>query len=187
MIPSTNGKPTSKRSDAIRAILAKRAAPYAGADIDMSRRIGAAVWLLSALVALALAPLANPTDALGRLGWPLAGAVVLGFAAIGYELLSERGDVSFNELLAKSYLGLGLIVLLEWLAGGHSSPYQGLFLLWTVYTAAVHPPRRVLPFFVAGGAAVSAPLFYRGWRAGAAAGTPVPPLPWVPSGGLGDT
>jgi diguanylate cyclase (GGDEF)-like protein len=177
MTHSTNGKPTSKRS-AIRAVLARRSEPYAGADMEMSRRFGAAVWLVSGLVGLALAPVAYPTDALGRLGWPLAGAVVLAFVAVGYELLSDRGEVGFNELLAKSYLGLGLIVLLEWLAGGQGSPYHGLFLLWTVYTAAVQPPRRVLPFFAAVAAASSAPLFYDGWNAVVAADTAVQLILW---------
>jgi diguanylate cyclase (GGDEF)-like protein len=178
MTPPTNGKLSSKRSAAIRAVLARRAEPYAGADIDMSRRFGAAVWLVSGVVALALAPLASPTDAWGRLGWPLTGAVVLTLVAVGYALLSDRGEVSFNELLAKSYVGLGLIVLLEWLAGGEGSPYHGLFLLWTVYTAAVHPLRRVLPFFVAVVAASSAPLLYDGWDAVLAADTAVQLILW---------
>jgi diguanylate cyclase (GGDEF)-like protein len=178
MTQSTNGKPSSPRSAAIRAFLARRADPYAGADMNMSRRFGAAVWLVSAIVAMALLPLAHPTGALGRLGWPLAGAVILAFVAIGSELLSQPDRVSFNELLAKSYLGLGLIVLLEWLAGGQGSPYHGLFLLWTVYTAAVHPPRRMLPFFAAVAAAASAPLFYDGWGAVVAADTAVQLVLW---------
>ena len=178
MTHSTNGQPSPKRSAAIRAVLARRAEPYAGADMDMSRRIGAAVWLLSAVAALALLPLAHPTGAVGRLGWPLAGAVILAFVAIGYELIAGRGEVSFNELLVKSYLGIGLIALLEWLAGGDGSPYHGLFLLWTIYTAAVHPMRRVLPFFVAVIGASTAPLFYDGWDAVVAADTTVQLILW---------
>jgi diguanylate cyclase (GGDEF)-like protein len=179
MTPSSNGKPTSKRAARpVREFLARRADPYAGGDAGISRRLSAAVWLLSAVVTLALLPIAPPTESLGRLGWPLAGAVILGFVAVGYELMTERGKVSFNELLAKSYLGVALIVLLEWLAGGRGSPYHGLFLLWAVYTATVHPPRRLAPFLLVVTAAASAPLFYDGGGQVAAADTAVELLLW---------
>src|SRR5438876_467742 len=45
-------------------------------------------------------------------------------------------------------------------SGRRGAPYQELFLLTVVYTAAVHPPRRLLPYGLAFVAAVCAPLIY---------------------------
>jgi hypothetical protein len=46
-----------------------------------------------------------------------------------YLLLRRRSQVGFNGMLRVSYISLGQIALVEWLAGGHGSPYYLLFLI----------------------------------------------------------
>jgi two-component system, cell cycle response regulator len=58
-----------------------------------------------------------------------------------------------------------MIALLEWLAGGHSTPYHQFYLLSVVYAAAVHPPRRVLAFLATFVLAISFSQVYDPWSA----------------------
>lgn len=73
---------------------------------------------------------------LGALMWMLLAGRMFG----------RRSEISPDALLAASYVVLGLVAVLVWLAGS-DAPQQELFLLSVLYTAAVHPPaaRRLRP------------------------------------------
>ena len=53
-------------------------------------------------------------------------------------------------------LALVAIAAIEWLSGGRGTPYHQLYLLSVIYTATVHPPRRVAVYLLAFVVAVSA-------------------------------
>jgi diguanylate cyclase (GGDEF)-like protein len=136
---------------------------YAGVDPGIARRMGAVIWLVGLVLALAVLPFAPPTaSSLGGLGWALAAADYL--VAIGaVVLLLRRSSISYGALLAGAYVGVGQIVLAQWLAGGLEAPYWELLILPTLHVAAIHPPRRIVVFLVVLVAAAVAPLAYEGW------------------------
>ena len=68
-----------------------------------------------------------------------------------------------GELLALSYLAVAQIAVLQWLTAGSRAPLGAVLLLWAVYTACVHPPRRTLPFLAFVAVAAELPIFYEGW------------------------
>lgn len=153
---------TSARARALGALFARRDDPYAGADLGTSRRIVGLIWALTVLLTLALLPLSPPTDAIGSAGWiPAVGIVALGAAGV-HQLLDPRRFVTFDHLLAISYLGIAQTALLVWLAG-EGSGYRELFLLWVGSGVGVHPPRRGLKFLATALAASALPILYAGW------------------------
>lgn len=94
-----------------------------------------------------------------RAGWLIAGAIVAFACAYAARLQRWSGAVSANEILGLNYVGIALTATLMWL-NGESSPYTELLLLATLYTAAVHPPRRTLPFLGVVALALASPLIY---------------------------
>lgn len=143
---------------------------YAVADLGTARRLGSLMWLLGTGIAAVLLPIAPPTGSgLRRWGWLVAGAVVLGMLAAA-QAFRRRETPSPDVLLASGYVVLALVAVLVWLTGS-DSPDQELFLLPVLFTAAVHPPRRVLVFALALVALVAAPLIYEGWSSSLAAQT----------------
>jgi diguanylate cyclase (GGDEF)-like protein len=60
-----------------------------------------------------------------------------------------------------AYSGIAGIALLNYLAGGGSSAYEDLFVLW-LGTGAAHPPRRALVHLGTMVAALALPLLYEG-------------------------
>jgi diguanylate cyclase (GGDEF)-like protein len=143
--------------------------PYAGADQANAGRIVALLWLLSAILTLCFFPLDPPTDAIGSAGWFVAGLLVAGSVVGARHLLRRDPPLDFNELLALSFLGLAQVALLEWLAGGADSVYEGLFILWVGSAMGIHPPRRAFLFLGATAVALALPLEYDGWSGPAAA------------------
>jgi diguanylate cyclase (GGDEF)-like protein len=151
---------------------------YAGVDPDIARRMGGVIWLIGAILALAVLPLAPPTAEIGSAGWIVAGGqVVVAFG--GAALALRRPRVPFNTLLAGAYLTVGQIAFAQWLSGGLDAPYWQLYMLPTLHVAAIHPPRRIVPFMVALMAAAFAPLVYVGWQATAAAAFALGGLLWI--------
>lgn len=129
-------------------------------DFGLAKRIGGALWLGGATIAAILLPLAPPDSSqLGDAGWIVAAAIVLLAYAVAARFLLFPQGVSPNEILALSYVGVGSITILMWLYGAFA-PYTELLLLPLLYTAAVHPPRRVLVFIVVTGLALASPLLY---------------------------
>jgi diguanylate cyclase (GGDEF)-like protein len=131
---------------------------YAEADLDAAKRIGGALWLIGAAIALLLLPIAPPTrEAIGAFGWVVFAASISVCALSGVLLLKRPGLVSPNQLLFCSYSAIVVIAAMRWLGG---PAYSELFLLSIIYTASTHPPRRVIPYLFVMAAGAAAPLLY---------------------------
>jgi diguanylate cyclase (GGDEF)-like protein len=132
---------------------------YATTDLATAKRIGGIVWLIGWFVAVVLLPVAPPTEHVGDVGWVIVAFSLLGTLGLVYRLTRMPERVTPNELLLSSYLALASLALLVWL-GGPNAPYEELFVLSVLYTAAVHPPRRLAPYVVALIVAAGAPVVY---------------------------
>jgi diguanylate cyclase (GGDEF)-like protein len=133
--------------------------PYAGADLATSRRFQAGLLGLCGLLTLVFMPFEPVDDQIGDAGWAIAGG--LGVLAIGSAFLLRGREPSYDDLLAIAYLGIAGIALLNYLAGGGSSAYEDLYVLW-LGTGAAHPPRRALTHLGVMVAALALPLVYEG-------------------------
>jgi diguanylate cyclase (GGDEF)-like protein len=131
--------------------------PYAGADLTTSRRFQAGLLGLCGLLTLAFLPFEPVDDQIGDAGWAIAAG--LGLGAIGAAFLIRRREPSFDDLLVIAYSGIAGIALLNYLAGGGSSAYEDLYVLW-LGTGAPHPPRRALAHLATMVAALALPLIY---------------------------
>jgi diguanylate cyclase (GGDEF)-like protein len=147
----------------LRDLLANGEEPYAGVDLANASRIGGAVWIAAAALALVLLPFDPPNEALGDAGWVAAGAVIAAAFAAGWSMRRMGGSVDVDKLLAFSYAALATIAAMVWLSGGKDSPYGQLLLLGVLYTSAVHPPRRVLAYLAALAVVTLLPLVYSDW------------------------
>jgi diguanylate cyclase (GGDEF)-like protein len=151
-----------REESALRYFLRKREDPYAGADMAPAIRMCVPAWLITALVAVISLALAPPSR-LGSLGWPVAVGLVLVFLMVALRVGIRGPRTSPEELLGLSYLAVAEIAVLQWLTAGTSAPLGALLLLWAVYTACVHPPRRTLPFLGFVAVAAMLPFTYEGW------------------------
>ena len=131
--------------------------PYAGADLATSRRFQAGLLGLCGLLTLAFLPFEPVDDQIGDAGWAIAAG--LGLAAIAGAALMRRREPRFDDLLVIAYTGIAGIALLNYLAGGGSSAYEDLYVLWLL-TGAAHPPRRALPHLAVMLVALALPLIY---------------------------
>jgi diguanylate cyclase (GGDEF)-like protein len=143
----------------LKSMFEHRDDPYEGADLETSRRVTAALLGLSALLSLAFLPLEPVDDGAGGAGWLIAGALIV-VGLVGAVLIVRR-EPSFGDLLVVAYCGVAGIAVLNWLAGGDSSAYEDLFVLW-VGAGAVHPPRRAFTHLGAMLVALALPLAYEG-------------------------
>lgn len=130
----------------LRNVFAKPEDPYAGVDLANAAQFGGILWFLGAGLTAVLLIFVPPDAAIGDAGWAVAGAVVLGGVLLGLRMRSLGNRANIDELLALSYAALIAIAVMVWLAGGVDSPYEQLMLLSLVYTCALHPSRRVLPY-----------------------------------------
>ncbi|HEV2873859.1 MAG TPA: GGDEF domain-containing protein [Thermoleophilaceae bacterium] len=133
--------------------------PYAGADLSTSRRFQAGLLGLCGLLTLAFLPFEPVDDQIGDAGWAIAAG--LGLLAIGGAVLILRREPSFDDLLVMAYSGIAGIAMLNYLAGGGSSAYEDLYVLW-LGTGAAHPARRAIPHLATMVAALTLPLLYEG-------------------------
>jgi diguanylate cyclase (GGDEF)-like protein len=138
-------------------------------------------WLITAIVAVVSLEL-GPPSRLGSLGWPVAGAAIVMFLAAALRVRRRAERTSYNELLVLSYLAVAQIALLQWLTAGSDSPLGSVLLLWAVYTACIHPPRRTLPFLGFVALAALLPFAYEGWHSLAAAQLSVQLVLWFALG-----
>ena len=146
-----------------RALRTPSRAFYAEADLATAKRLGGLLWLIGGAIVLILTPAAPPIESpLGRAGWALSAFVIAACFVSGRRLLRRPEEVTVNELYAASYLALAMICMLVWLGG---DAYVSIYLLSCLYTAAVHPPRRVVPYLFALMFVLGAPLAYDGWNA----------------------
>ena len=151
--------------------------PYAGVDRGLATRMAAAFWIVGALLVLTALPFTAPTDAIGDAGWALVGASAL-LSLAGAGLLLRRHTASYGVLLATGYVSVAQIAMAQWLAGGTAAPYRQLYILPALQIAAVHPPRRIFPFFATLLAAAGAPLVYDRYDATPAAAFVLGALLW---------
>ena len=171
-------QPPGGRLANVRLALAPREEPYAGADLGNARRLFGILSLLSTSLAVFYLPFDPPTDGIGMAGWGVA-ALLIGFGfLIPRGLLRSTFQPSFNLLLTLSYLGLGGVALLEWLAGGGDNAYRNLYLFWALVGAGIHPPRRALPLLLSASLIAALPLAYEGWSADLAWRIAAPALMW---------
>jgi diguanylate cyclase (GGDEF)-like protein len=141
---------------------------YEGVDRELARRMVGFNWLVGSVLATVVLPLATPTHEIGNAGW----LIVLGNALValaGSALLLRLERVSYGVLLAANYLAMLQVGLTQWLAGGLNAPYWQLLILPVLLVSAIHPPRRIFPFFVALAATAAAPLVYEGFDSSFAA------------------
>src|SRR3954471_1259631 len=101
----------------VRALFARSDDPYAGGDLATARRLGALVWLLCTTVVVVLLPVAPPDHAIGPAGGPLAALIVGAGLLWARRLRRSHADIGWDELLRTSYLAVGQVALLQWLAG----------------------------------------------------------------------
>ena len=139
--------------------------PYAGADIPRAARLAGVLWVLGAVLVAALLPLAPPDVAIGPAGWTVAGLIIAGSLLAAFRAFKWTDRVGVNEGIATCFAALVLIAVLEWLAGGRTSPYHQLLMLSVLYTASAHPPRRFLAHFGVYVLAVAAPFVYGSFNA----------------------
>jgi diguanylate cyclase (GGDEF)-like protein len=142
------------------AAFAKRDDPYAGTDLANAGRFGGGLWFLGAVFTAALLPFVHPTHAVGDGGWAIAGGLIAGSIVLGWRMRHMGANLNVDELLLYSYAAIACIAVLCWTSGGVGSPYGQLFLLSAIYTAAVHPPRRVLAYLAVLSVLVLLPLVY---------------------------
>ena len=151
------------RLNNLRRLFGRRDDPYAGADLKTARRLGGVLWMASSTFALILVVLSPPTASpVGAYGWALGGAIFLGGLATGYALLKRGLKTTNEQLYAMSYCALALNAVMEYLAGGRDTPWHNFYLIAVLFTAAIHPPRRVAMFLVAYLAATATTAFHSG-------------------------
>jgi diguanylate cyclase (GGDEF)-like protein len=165
-----------KRLTLIRGLFVRKEDPYAGADLANAKRLGALLWLIGGGIAVTLMPFSPPTEAVGTAGWLVAAVLVA--ICVGAAIRVRSDTTGFDELLAASYIGIAEIATIEWLAGGAGAPYDQLYLLLFVYSAAVHPPRRAALCLAIGSLAFLAPLAYDHFSLAALAGGVTQLLIW---------
>ena len=164
----------------LKSIFAKVADPYAGADLDLTRRLGGWFWMVNAVLALALWPLSPIDRQIGHTGWIIGSALVVcanGFAAA---LRSSRFQLGFQGVLVSYYVGALGIAVMQWLAGGETAPYDGLLLNLLLLVAATNPARRLAAFIGYMGLLLGAPLLYGGWDSATAAKVIAEFVIWTP-------
>jgi diguanylate cyclase (GGDEF)-like protein len=166
----------------LKLLFAKQDDPYAGADIDLTRRLGGWFWMVNSALAVALWPLSPLDGRVGDGGWVVGDILV--FTAIVYALVlrSKQFAPGFTGILVSCYVGALGIAYMQWLAGGGSAPYNGLLLNLVLLTCATNPLRRVVPFLGYLGVLLAAPIVYGGWQSATAATALAEFVIWTPLG-----
>jgi diguanylate cyclase (GGDEF)-like protein len=152
-------KPRKAIRDSLRAMFERSPDPYAGADLDTSRRFQAGLLGLCALLTLSFLPFEPVDEEIGAAGWAVA--VAVGLAGVAGAVAMARRRPSYDDQLAVAYAGIAGIAALNYLAGGGSSAYEDLYVLW-LGAGASHPPRRALAHLATMVAALALPLIYEG-------------------------
>ena len=155
----------------LRELFERTENPYAGGDLAMARRLGAAIWAFASVVVAVLLVVAAPDRAIGPAGWAIA-AVLLAAGALGTHRLADGSRaLAWNELLAMSYVAIAQIALLQWLAGDGALAYAELYVVVAIFAGAMHPPRRVVVVLATATVASALPLAFVAWDAQLAAQT----------------
>ena len=60
----------------LKLLFAKQADPYAGADLDLTRRLGGWFWMVNSVLAVALWPFSPLDRQIGDVGWVIGDVLV---------------------------------------------------------------------------------------------------------------
>jgi diguanylate cyclase (GGDEF)-like protein len=161
-------------------MFAKQADPYAGADLDLTRRLGGWFWMVNPVLAVTLWAFSPIDRQIGDAGWIAGDVLVLWAIVFAVALRSRRFEISFNGVLLSCYVGAAGIAAMQWLAGGGTAPYDGLLLNLMLLVAATNPLRRLAPFVGFVGLLLTAPLVYGGWDNATAAKALAEFVIWTP-------
>jgi len=144
----------------LKTLFAKQADPYAGADLDLTRRLGGVFWLVNSVLAVGLWPLSPLDRQIGDAGWIAGDALII--AAVGFAVVLRTPSIhlGFRGVLVSCYVGAVGIAGMQWLAGGGTAPYDGLLLNILLLVAATNPPRKLLYFLGFMTVLLAAPLAY---------------------------
>jgi diguanylate cyclase (GGDEF)-like protein len=164
----------------LKQMFAKQADPYAGADLELTRRLGSWFWMVNSLLAVVLWPFSPLDRQIGDAGWLIGDALVIGAISYALYLRSPRTHLGFDGVLISCYLGAAGIAGMQWLAGGGTAPYDGLLLNLLLLVSATNPARRLLTFVGYTGALLIAPLAYGGLESATAAKTISEFVVWTP-------
>src|SRR5205085_6369693 len=129
-------------NERLRSLLVASEDFYAITDLRAAKRIGSVLWLVGAVIIVALLPVTEPTRHVGDAGWAIAGTIAMLSLAGAWRLRRVPDRVSTGELLLQAYLWILTIGLLVWMGG---DPYSELLMIAALYVGALHPPRRVVP------------------------------------------
>jgi diguanylate cyclase (GGDEF)-like protein len=164
----------------LKLLFAKQDDPYAGADLDLTRRLGSWFWMVNSVLAVALWPLSPIDRQIGDAGWILGDVLVLLAILFALTLRSNRLGIGFTGVLISCYVGAIGIAFMQWLAGGGTAPYDGLLLLLLLLVSATNPLRRLAPFIGLVGVLLFTPLVYSGWESATAAKALAEFVIWTP-------
>jgi diguanylate cyclase (GGDEF)-like protein len=153
----------------LRQLFARTDDPYAGADIELARRMAVILSLLGAVLTVCLWPLSPLDREIGSAGWLIGAAIVLWGVMLAALIRSPRFKWTFEQFLVASYAGVVTISVMVWLGGGADAPYENLLLLPVLFVAATNPARRIVPLFGLIAISLAAPLVYNGWEGNDAA------------------
>jgi diguanylate cyclase (GGDEF)-like protein len=146
----------------LRELARRRPDPYAGANLENTRRFGAAIWGIALVVVAVLLPIFPPDRAIGVVGWMLTAPIMLALIGGVWYLAHRPTLITFSVHLVAAYTCVFLLAVLQWLAGGWDAPYHELLLALALGNALTHPPRRFAPLMVAIWLSALAPLTYAG-------------------------
>jgi diguanylate cyclase (GGDEF)-like protein len=164
----------------LKHLFAKQADPYAGADLDLTRRLGAWFWIVNSVLAVALWPLSPIDREAGDAGWLIGDAMIIAAVAFAVALRTGRLRIGFTGVLVSCYLGAVGIAVMQWLAGGGTAPYDGLLLNLLLLVSATNPLRRLVPFVGFVAVLLALPLVYGGWDQATAAKSLAQFVIWFP-------
>jgi diguanylate cyclase (GGDEF)-like protein len=164
----------------LKLLFAKQADPYAGADLDLTRRLGGWFWMVNSVLAVALWAFSPLDRQVGDVGWVIGDALVLLALSFALALRSRRLPIGFSGVLVSCYVGALGIAGMQWLAGGETAPYDGLLLNLLLLVSATNPLRRLAPFVGFVGLLLLTPLAYGGWESATAAKALAEFVIWTP-------
>ena len=130
--------------DAARSLYARRHDPDLEVDMRIATPMSGLLWIGGTLLCLAMLALAPPDRTLGEIGWLIAGILLVARIAIGLHRVLGAQASGLGALFAGTVMAVVAIALLEWLAGGRTSPYHQLYALPVIYAATAQARRRAV-------------------------------------------
>ena len=146
--------------EAARSLCTGRNDPELEVDMRIASSMGGVLWISGGLLCLLMLALAPPDKALGATGWLIAAILLVAALAVGVQRLGGAQPSESGALFAGSIMAIVGVALLEWLAGGRTSPYHQLYALPVIYAATVQTRPRALLVLGLVAIVIWAPLLY---------------------------